>query len=65
MHLPLEDAARIRQVAQAVGDEFGRADMLVNCAGFTRSLRAPRSPDGGQGLAPPELSVVRREARAC
>ena len=38
MHLPLEDSAQIRKVAQAVGDQFGRADILVNSAGFTRMV---------------------------
>src|SRR5438128_5402383 len=36
MHLPLEDTAQIRRVAAAVREEFGRADILVNSAGFTR-----------------------------
>jgi 3-oxoacyl-[acyl-carrier protein] reductase len=38
MHLPLEDTAQIRKVAEAVGEEFGRADILVNSAGFTRMV---------------------------
>src|SRR5215471_21004732 len=38
MHLPLEDTAQIRRVAAAVGDQFGRADILVNSAGFTRMV---------------------------
>ena len=38
MHLPLEDSAQIRRVAAAVKDEFGRADILVNSAGFTRMV---------------------------
>ncbi len=38
MRLPLEDTAQIRKVAAAVGDEFGRADILVNSAGFTRMV---------------------------
>jgi NAD(P)-dependent dehydrogenase (short-subunit alcohol dehydrogenase family) len=38
MHLPLEDTAQIRRVAAAVGDRFGRADILVNSAGFTRMV---------------------------
>ncbi|MBV8890246.1 MAG: SDR family oxidoreductase [Alphaproteobacteria bacterium] len=38
MHLPMEDSARIRAVAAAVEDEFGRADILVNSAGFTRMV---------------------------
>jgi 3-oxoacyl-[acyl-carrier protein] reductase len=38
MHLPLEDTAQIKQVAAAVRVEFGRADILVNSAGFTRMV---------------------------
>ena len=38
MHLPLEDTAQIRKVAAAVREEFGRADILVNSAGFTRMV---------------------------
>jgi 3-oxoacyl-[acyl-carrier protein] reductase len=38
MHLPLEDTAQIRKVAAAVRGEFGRADILVNSAGFTRMV---------------------------
>ena len=38
MYLPLEDSAQIRKVAAAVGEEFGRADILVNSAGFTRMV---------------------------
>src|SRR5947209_6254454 len=38
MHLPLEDTAQIKKVAAAVRDEFGRADILVNSAGFTRMV---------------------------
>ncbi len=38
MRLPLEDSAQIRKVAAAVRDEFGRADILVNSAGFTRMV---------------------------
>jgi 3-oxoacyl-[acyl-carrier protein] reductase len=38
MHLPLEDTAQIRKVAAAVQEEFGRADVLVNSAGFTRMV---------------------------
>ena len=38
MHLPLEDSAQIRRVAEAVKDGFGRADILVNSAGFTRMV---------------------------
>src|SRR5689334_8544759 len=38
MHLPLEDSAQIKKVAAAVREEFGRADVLVNSAGFTRMV---------------------------
>jgi 3-oxoacyl-[acyl-carrier protein] reductase len=38
MHLPLEDTAQIHKVAAAVREEFGRADVLVNSAGFTRMV---------------------------
>ena len=38
VYLPLEDTAQIRKVAAAVRDEFGRADILVNSAGFTRMV---------------------------
>ncbi len=38
MQLPLEDTAQIRKVAAAVKEEFGRADILVNSAGFTRMV---------------------------
>ena len=38
MHLPLEDTAQIRKIAAAVRDEYGRADILVNSAGFTRMV---------------------------
>jgi 3-oxoacyl-[acyl-carrier protein] reductase len=38
MHLPLEDTALIRKAAAAVREEFGRADILVNSAGFTRMV---------------------------
>ena len=38
MYLPLEDSAQIRKVAAAVKDGFGRADILVNSAGFTRMV---------------------------
>jgi 3-oxoacyl-[acyl-carrier protein] reductase len=38
MHLPLEDTAQIRKVAAAVEEEFGRADILINSAGFTRMV---------------------------
>jgi 3-oxoacyl-[acyl-carrier protein] reductase len=38
MHLPLEDTAQIRKVAAAIEVEFGRCDILVNSAGFTRMV---------------------------
>ena len=38
MHLPLGDTGQIKKVAAAVRDEFGRADILVNSAGFTRMV---------------------------
>jgi len=38
MYLPMEDSAQIRRVADAVGEAFGRADILVNSAGFTRMV---------------------------
>jgi 3-oxoacyl-[acyl-carrier protein] reductase len=38
MYLPLEDTPQIRKVAAAVRDTYGRADILVNSAGFTRMV---------------------------
>jgi 3-oxoacyl-[acyl-carrier protein] reductase len=38
MYLPLEDTMQIRKVAGEVAAEFGRADILVNSAGFTRMV---------------------------
>jgi 3-oxoacyl-[acyl-carrier protein] reductase len=38
MHLPLEDTAQIRKVAADVEKRFGRCDILVNSAGFTRMV---------------------------
>lgn len=38
MRLPLEDTAQIQRVAAAVREEFGRCDVLVNSAGFTRMV---------------------------
>jgi 3-oxoacyl-[acyl-carrier protein] reductase len=38
MYLPLEDTAQIRKAAAAVSEWFGRADILVNSAGFTRMV---------------------------
>jgi 3-oxoacyl-[acyl-carrier protein] reductase len=39
MYLPMENSTQIREVAAAVGDGFGRVDILVNSAGFTRMVR--------------------------
>jgi 3-oxoacyl-[acyl-carrier protein] reductase len=41
MRIPMEDSAQIRKIAAAVQDEFGRADILVNSAGFTRMIAHP------------------------
>jgi 3-oxoacyl-[acyl-carrier protein] reductase len=38
MRLPLENTGQIRNVAAAVKQEFGRCDVLVNSAGFTRMV---------------------------
>jgi 3-oxoacyl-[acyl-carrier protein] reductase len=38
LYLPLENTAQIRNVAATVKSEFGRADILVNSAGFTRMV---------------------------
>jgi 3-oxoacyl-[acyl-carrier protein] reductase len=38
MHLPLENTAEINKVAASVKEEFGRCDILVNSAGFTRMV---------------------------
>ena len=38
MRLPLEDTAQIRKAAAAVREEYGRCDVLVNSAGFTRMV---------------------------
>jgi 3-oxoacyl-[acyl-carrier protein] reductase len=45
MYLPLEDTAQINWVAAEVESEFGRADILVNSAGFTRMV-AHKDLDG-------------------
>jgi len=37
-HLPLENTGRIRDVAAEVKDRYGRCDVLVNSAGFTRMV---------------------------
>ncbi|HEV2188258.1 MAG TPA: SDR family oxidoreductase [Stellaceae bacterium] len=38
MRLPLEDTAQINKAAAVVKEEFGRCDVLVNSAGFTRAV---------------------------
>jgi 3-oxoacyl-[acyl-carrier protein] reductase len=38
MRIPMEDTAQILNVATAVQEKFGRADILVNSAGFTRMI---------------------------
>jgi 3-oxoacyl-[acyl-carrier protein] reductase len=38
MRLPLEETAQIERVAADVKNEFGRCDILVNSAGFTRAV---------------------------
>jgi 3-oxoacyl-[acyl-carrier protein] reductase len=38
VHLPMEDTATIRAVAAEVERVYGRADILVNCAGFTKAI---------------------------
>jgi 3-oxoacyl-[acyl-carrier protein] reductase len=38
MRIPMEDTPQIRNVAAGVQEEFGRADILVNSAGFTRMI---------------------------
>ena len=38
MYLPLENTGEIRKAAAAVREVFGRADVLVNSAGFTRMV---------------------------
>src|ERR1700745_4342477 len=41
MYLPLEDTAQSRRVADRANDGFGRADILVNLAGFPRMVAHP------------------------
>jgi len=41
MRIPMDDSAQIRDAAAAVQNEFGRADILVNSAGFTRMIAHP------------------------
>lgn len=38
IHLPMEDSAQIHTVAAGGENGFGRADILVNSAGFTRMI---------------------------
>lgn len=38
LQLPLEDGARHDAAAQWLGQQFGRLDLLVNCAGFTQRI---------------------------
>ena len=38
IHIVLEDSATIRAAAKAVGDAHGRADIVVNSAGFTKPV---------------------------
>jgi 3-oxoacyl-[acyl-carrier protein] reductase len=37
-HLTLEDSASVRRVADEIGKAYGRADILINSAGFTRPI---------------------------
>lgn len=37
-HMPMEDSAALRAVAAMVEREYGRCDVLVNSAGFTRMI---------------------------
>lgn len=36
--MPMEDTAALREVAAMVEGDYGRCDVLVNCAGFTRMI---------------------------
>ncbi len=36
--MPMENTAALREVAAMVGREYGRCDVLVNSAGFTRMI---------------------------
>jgi 3-oxoacyl-[acyl-carrier protein] reductase len=38
VHLAVEDSASVRRAADDVGKAYGRADILVNSAGFTRPI---------------------------
>src|SRR5258708_13564782 len=37
-HLALEDSASVRRAADEIGKAYGRADILINSAGFTRPI---------------------------
>jgi 3-oxoacyl-[acyl-carrier protein] reductase len=37
-HLTLEDSASVRRTADEIGKVYGRADILINSAGFTRPI---------------------------
>jgi 3-oxoacyl-[acyl-carrier protein] reductase len=37
-HLTLEDSASVRRTAEEIGKVYGRADILINSAGFTRPI---------------------------
>jgi 3-oxoacyl-[acyl-carrier protein] reductase len=37
-HMPMEDTAALREVAAMVERDYGRCDVLVNSAGFTRMI---------------------------
>jgi 3-oxoacyl-[acyl-carrier protein] reductase len=37
-HLTLEDSASVRRAADEIGNAHGRADILINSAGFTRPI---------------------------
>jgi 3-oxoacyl-[acyl-carrier protein] reductase len=37
-HLAVEDSSSVRRAAEDIGNAYGRADILVNSAGFTRPI---------------------------
>jgi 3-oxoacyl-[acyl-carrier protein] reductase len=37
-HLAVEDSSSVRRAAEEIGNAYGRADILVNSAGFTRPI---------------------------
>ena len=41
VEIALEDSATIRRAAETIREVYGRADILVNAAGFTRLIPAP------------------------